>query len=70
MDRTERGEYDEIIQKTKEDIKKKRGMRKANEFTLKGVAESGFIWTMGEIRTTPAKSLGLSHAVRMEMAPP
>ena len=67
MDRTERGEYDEIIQKTKEDIKKR---RKANEFTLKGVAESGFIWTMGEIRTTPAKSLGLSHAVRMEMAPP
>ena len=67
MDRTERGEYDEIIQKTKEDIKKR---RKANEFTLKGVAESGFIWTKGEIRATPAKSLGLSHAVRMEMAPP
>ena len=38
--------------------------------TLKGVAESGFIWTMGAIRTTPAKSPGLSHAVRMEMAPP
>lgn len=38
--------------------------------TLNGVAESGFIWTIGAIRTTPAKSLGLSQAVRMEIAPP
>lgn len=38
--------------------------------TLKGVAESGFIWTIGAIRTTPAKSLGLSQATRMDMAPP
>lgn len=39
-------------------------------YTLNGVAESGFIWTMGPIRTTPAKSLGLSQAVRMDIAPP
>lgn len=38
--------------------------------TLNGVAESGFIWTIGAISTTPAKSLGLSQAVRMEIAPP
>lgn len=38
--------------------------------TLNGVAESGFIWTIGAIRTTPAKSPGLSQAARMEIAPP
>lgn len=38
--------------------------------TLKGVAESGFIWTRGAIKTTPAKSVGRSQAVRMEIAPP
>lgn len=38
--------------------------------TLNGVADSGFIWTIGAIRTTPANSVGRSHAVRMEMAPP
>lgn len=37
---------------------------------MKGVADSGFIWIMGAIRTTPAKSCGLSHTVRIEMAPP
>lgn len=37
---------------------------------MKGVAESGFIWTKGAIRTTPAKSVGRSQAVRMEIAPP
>jgi hypothetical protein len=38
--------------------------------TLKGVADSGFILTIGAIRATPAKSLGRAHAVRIEMAPP
>lgn len=38
--------------------------------TLKGVADSGFIWINGAIRTTPANSVGLSQAVRMEIAPP
>lgn len=38
--------------------------------TLNGVADSGFIWTIGAIRTTPANSVGRLHAVRMEIAPP
>lgn len=38
--------------------------------TLNGVADSGFIWTRGAIRTTPTKSPGLSQAVRIEIAPP
>lgn len=38
--------------------------------TLNGDADSGLSCTMGEINTTPVKSLGLSHAQRIEMAPP
>src|SRR4029434_326844 len=38
--------------------------------TLKGVADSGFICTIGAMRATPAKSCGPSHAVRIEIATP
>lgn len=35
-----------------------------------GVATSGLATTKGEINSMPENSLGLSLAVRMEMAPP
>lgn len=44
--------------------------RNRNPFTLKVVADSGLARTKGEMRTMPAKWLGLSAAVRMAMAPP